>query len=144
MTPVDELLSALEKAYEKLPQTTINQAAKYEPEIIDLNTDQLFSGLDANGNPVTPNYSTLTISIKRQKGQPTNRVTLRDTGEFYRDFEVRFFNDYFAIFSNDDKTEKLERKYGKDIFGLTNQNILEVAELVKPDLQETFGKQVLV
>lgn len=32
-------------------------------------------------------YSPLTIAIKEEKGQPTNRVTLRDTG----DFEASFF-----------------------------------------------------
>lgn len=141
-TPVDSLLANFVKASERLPQITIEQARNYEDEIIDLNTDQLFSGLDANTKAITPSYRPLTITIKRQKGQPTNRVTLKDTGDFYAGFEVRFDKDYFAIFSIDDKAEKIERKYSKDIFGLDQDAMFEVAEYIKPDLQNAFRKQI--
>ena len=141
-TPVDALLNAFVKASEKLPETTIEQAKNYEAEIIDLNTNQLFSGLDANTQAITPSYRPLTITIKRQKGQPTNRVTLKDTGNFYAGFEVRFDNKYFAIFSTDDKAEKIERKYGKDVFGLDQDAMFEVAEYIKQDLQNAFRKQI--
>ena len=125
-----------------MPQTTIEQAKSYEAEIIDLNTEQLFTGLDANKQAITPSYRPLTITIKRQKGQPTNRVTLKDTGDIYDGFEVRFDKEYFAIFSNDDKAEKIERKYGKDIFGLDQDAMFEIAQNIKPDLQKAFRKQI--
>ncbi len=141
-TPIDDMLNTFIKASEKLPQTTIEQAKSYEAEIIDLNTEQLFTGLDANKQAITPSYRPLTITIKRQKGQPTNRVTLKDTGDFYDGFEVRFDKEYFAIFSNDDKAEKIERKYGKDIFGLDQDAMFEIAQNIKPDLQKAFRKQI--
>ena len=55
---------------------------------------------------------------------------------------MRFDKEYFAIFSNDDKAEKIERKYGKDIFGLDQDAMFEIAQNIKPDLQKAFRKQI--
>lgn len=59
--------------------------------IVDMNAEeQLFEqGINRLGVDIMDYapYSPLTIAIKEEKGQPTNRVTLRDTG----DFEASFF-----------------------------------------------------
>ena len=68
-------------------------------------------------------YRRLTIQIKQDKGQPTDRVTLKDRGDFYEGFYIEYFEEGFLINSTDEKTKKLKAKYGEDIFGLTNENI---------------------
>ena len=76
---IEEKIKALSTVQRNLDQLVINLLQPYEAEIIDLNIEeQLQRGIDATGQPITPGYRPLTISIKRQKGQPTNRVTLRD------------------------------------------------------------------
>ena len=51
--------------------------------LIDTLQDQLFTtGEDGDGVSLG-NYSPITIKIKKRKGQPTDRITLKDTGAFY-------------------------------------------------------------
>lgn len=42
-------------------------------------------------------YSPLTIEIKKEKGQPYNRVTLRDEGDFEQSFYVEADTQQFTI-----------------------------------------------
>jgi hypothetical protein len=92
-----------------------------EATIIDLNLSQLSNGQDSDGKPIEPPYTELTREIKREKGQPVDRVTLRDEGDFYRGF---FMSDDFPMVfdSKDWKTDKLTDKYGSEIFGLNKEN----------------------
>lgn len=92
-----------------------------EHTVIDLNLSQLSHGQDSEGKPIGPPYKELTIEIKKEKGQPTNFVTLKDEGDFYRGF---FMSDELpAVLNSDDwKTNKLTDKYGSEIFGLNQAN----------------------
>jgi hypothetical protein len=71
-------------------------------------------------------YSPVTISIKQKKGQPTNRVTLRDTEAFHKSFFVYADNKAVWFKATDKKAQKLYDKYG-EIFGLTVENRNKVA-----------------
>lgn len=139
---IKQLRKNVEQWQRSLPSVVLESVKDNEAEIIDLNIeDQLFQkGIGSDGQAITPGYSPLTISIKRQKGQPTDRVTLRDTGEFHRSFEIRYGNDAFAFAATDPKTQKLEKKYGSEIFGLTDQSLDEAIETVKPDINEKSKK----
>lgn len=68
-------------------------------------------------------YALSTIKAKKKKGQPTTRVTLRDTGKFYAGMHVVFDSKGFYVTSSDSKTNKLIGKYGIDILRLTDENI---------------------
>lgn len=81
-------------------------------------------------------YRPLTISIKKMKGQPTSRVTLRDEGDFHESFYVDAGLDRFEIKAKDPKTPHLVKKYGVQILGLTNENKNELTwEYIFTDLQ---------
>ena len=67
-------------------------------------------------------YTATTVKIKKRKGQPTTRVTLRDTGDFHKSMFVVFDSDGFYITASDDKTQSLIEKYGSEIFRLTDKN----------------------
>lgn len=80
-------------------------------------------------------YHPLTIQIKSEKGQPTDRVTLRDTGDFQQSFTLTADNQGFTIDADDWKRDELVEKYGEDIFGLTEENKIKVAsEILLPEL----------
>lgn len=120
---------------------------KYEAEICDMNAqDQLYEqGVNnlgvsiADYKPYTPH----TIAIKQVKGQPTNRVTLRDEGDFHRSFYLDINNQGFEIKASDDKTDDLKRKYGRQILGLTDENKAQLAhEYIKPELLEKMHKEL--
>ena len=117
-----------------------------EAEIIDLNTEQLKErGETSEGTKIASYqpYTPATVTIKRSKGQPTGKVTLYDEGDFQWAFEVRFGNDWFAIFSNDDKAPALERKYGEEIYGLTEESKRYLLSLFKDDFVTDFRDYLL-
>lgn len=91
-------------------------------EFVDKQRDQLFSGINAEGDQITPGYSPRTVAIKKKKGQPTDRVTLRDTGEFYAGIFLEPREDIYVVDSADEKTGSLVKKYGEDILGLDPDN----------------------
>lgn len=82
----------------------------------------MFAGIRATGADITPAYAPYTVLIKDQKGQPSDRVTLKDTGQFYENIFVDVNSETFEIDSNDPKSEALQKKYGSRIFGLTPES----------------------
>ena len=99
---------------------------QHEREILDMNREQLY---EFGHNPLgisIGNYSPYTMKVKQEKGQPFDRVTLRDTGDFYAAFHLQADNTGFYISSSDWKTDELLLKYG-NVFGLTEENRLKVA-----------------
>lgn len=89
-------------------------------------------------------YRPRTIIRKRKKGQPTNRVTLKDTGEFYRSLHLEMDSDGFYIKSDDDKAQYLLKKYGTTIFRLTNENLSYlIREKIRPSLSNKLKNKIL-
>jgi len=82
--------------------------------------EQLNAGKKKGGGQIKPFYKPATITIKKKKGQPTDRVTLRDTGFFYDSIflVVHKGNETFNVVSSDTKAPRLLDKYGDSIFGL--------------------------
>lgn len=119
-----------------------------EAYIVDLNAqDQLYEeGINRLGVSIMDYapYRPLTIAIKEQKGQPTNRVTLRDTGDFESSFYLEVSNKQFEVKASDWKTEALIKKYGRQILGLTDENISSLIwDYIYPDLMEKAREVIL-
>lgn len=97
--------------------------------LIDMNAqDQIYAkGVNRLGVRIDEYqpYRPLTIQVKIEKRQPYDRVTLKDTGEFYDSFYVETAEDRFYIKASDEKTNWLIKKYGAEIFGLTNDSLAE-------------------
>lgn len=105
--------------------------------ICDMVADQMYSGYDGRGKKIEPEYTPFTVSIKRQKGQPTDRVTLRDTGDFHSSLRVEFDEGGFYVTSDDSKAAELLEKYGTNIFRLSNQNLtILIREYIRPVFAE--------
>ena len=102
--------------------------------ITRLNTEeQLFKGFDSTGKDLSAiggPYTRLTQVIKRRKGQPTNRVTLKDNGEFYDSFKVSVERDGFVIDADTIKDgQDLMVRWGRDIIGLTDENLQQLIDV---------------
>lgn len=88
-------------------------------------------------------YHPMTIEIKKQKGQPYDRVTLHDEGDFAGSFFLEIGTDQFEIKAGDFKTLDLINKYGRQILGLTNENITQLIwDYIYPDLMEVTSKYI--
>lgn len=134
-----KMREGLERFQEKIIPTIRQVLWDNEYIIIDMNaTDQLFDkGIDSKGisiNTYAP-YAEYTIQIKKQKGQPYDRVTLHDEGEFAESFFLDVGADSFEIKAADGKTQELLRSYGRDVMGLTNENLREIIKVyIYPEL----------
>jgi len=86
-------------------------------------------------------YAPRTVADKIRKGQPVDRVTLRDRGDFHRGFYIEFYPDGFAISSTDNKTDDLVRSYGEEIMQLSDDNMQDVVEsYILPAVQEIIAR----
>lgn len=93
-------------------------------EIILLNQMQLYTeSLDKSGAELGGYRSQEYENLKRGLNPGLDgKVDLRLTGDFYGGFYVRVEDTEFTIGSTDSKASKLEAKYGKAIFGMTDES----------------------
>jgi len=141
---IQSKVEALQSWQDRAEENVIIAAKEFEAEILDYNTEeQLFRlGQYSDGTAVAPPYRPLTIQIKQAKGQPTGRVTLRDTGDFHQSFSVVWQPTQFVITASDPKTGKLVQKYGREIFGLNDAGLQELVDNVRPELIASLRKEL--
>jgi hypothetical protein len=137
-------LKKLLRSFQNLNQWELLESLLKEKElrnyILDLNRiDQLFNqGIDSKGQSLGE-YAASTIlgtskfKGKIEKGQPTDRVTLKDTGDFYKSFDILFEDDGFEITADEniDYVPKLLDTYGEDILGLTTESLQEAILVIR-------------
>jgi hypothetical protein len=118
--------------------------------MIEFNQDQLQDGKDALGQAINTiggsPYRPYTVVIRKSKGLPTNRVTLKDTGDFYKTFKVVILNDGYEITANFDKPDgSILDNFSSsfDFLGLDAESINElVQEHVLPLVSQMLRKQL--
>lgn len=149
MGKIDDLLKRVVKFNDELTSGRLVQKIIWDNEayIIDMNAEeQLFEqGVNRLGVSIMDYapYSPVTIAIKEAKGQPANRVTLRDEGDFESSFYLEVGDKQFEIKASDFKTEDLIKKYGRQILGLTDENIsILIWKYIFPDLMAETKKQI--
>lgn len=89
----------------------ISKASK--AELVQTNRDEIFSGKRVDGTDIRPFYRPRTIREKIRKGQPTNRVTLKDTGAMYESMLAKVNSKGFDVDATDSKVKSLTMKYQK-------------------------------
>lgn len=122
-----------------LSQELENTILDNESIIVEMITQQQLyeQGIEGRGIEISSYapYAESTIRKKIKKGQPTNRVTLKDTGDFYKSLRIEFDDKGFYIASNDFKSPYLLEKYGPTIFRLTDENLKTlIHKYVRPAL----------
>lgn len=129
MDRITDLIGKLEDYRDNINSYLEAATIEAEDTIIDMNISQLYdSGERRDGKKITPEYAPVTVAIKKKKGQPTNRVTLRDTFDWQASFWVQHYPDGFEIKASDWKTEQLKQKYGDEILGLQDVMVKYLCE----------------
>ena len=85
------LLSTIETVERNLDDGFYTKKAleQNQQKIVELNVKQLYEyGINSLGIRIDTYdpYSPYTVRVKKEKGQPYDRVTLRDTGDFHTEF----------------------------------------------------------
>lgn len=131
---IGDLLNRVKRVERDVNEIILLAVKSNEDFVLELNVEkQLYQGLKANGERIRPKYAKSTIKRKKKKGQPFNRVTLKDEGDFYEGFFVEYGEDDFTIHGDDEKTKYLIKRYGRDIFGLNEKSIGDLIEMVEKD-----------
>lgn len=141
----DAILDSLEATVNKL-KAVINPSIR---ESVDKNKnviktaqtdEQMFSGITAGGNSIRPfPYAKSTINYKRRKGQPTDRITLKDSGDFYESIQVEARPVDFVISTQITYSIFLVDRYA-DILGLTAENlVLFVQNYTMPIIKKNYN-----
>lgn len=129
----------------------IGNDKEFQEEILDLNRlGQLFTkGEDNQGtdlNQLTQSgfgYAESTKAIKRRKGQPTSRVTLFDTGDFYKSFRLIVAPTFIDIQANGQKDDSnLFDDFGDDIVGLSDESIALLQDKMLPRVQAFIRNKI--
>jgi len=92
--------------------------------------DQLFKkGQDGNQEPLKDQktgrlgYTRTTIRLKISKGQPVDRITLRDEKKFHPSITIEGFEDRFEISSDVTHAKFLIKRYGENILKPSRENM---------------------
>lgn len=122
---LEGVFGSIEQTRRDLDREALRVIAEVQDIIVKYNKDQLFEGLNAKGQKLSPKYSRVRYARAKNSMNPLPGMgtpDLKVTGKFYSGFYLTAKNGKFDFFSSDEKAEKLEAKYGEDIFGLTKPN----------------------
>lgn len=134
---IKNLVYRLRKFKPVLEDALKEEIERYQDFITDSIRIQLDMGIDGYNDEIRPLYAPRTIKRKIKKGQPTDRVTLKDTGKFYDSLYLEFDEGGFRILSNDEKAKYLIAKYGSPILRVDNENFNRFLRFyIRPALAE--------
>ena len=104
---------------------------------------QLYQGEDSKGSFIRPAYKPMTIRIKMKKGQPTDRVTLKDTGKFYNNIKVIANETFVEVTTSIEYSKELFKKYGNNILGIQEELLRDFAEqYILPNIKHSFNDKL--
>lgn len=127
-------------------ETIVDDTLKENTEhIADLNASQLAKGLRADDSEISPPYADATVFEKERKSGlagVTDHVTLYDTGDHYREMYAAVVGRAVEYGSKDEKSEKLQKKYGNKIYGLSTDSKEELeVQYTRPTFQRKVEEQ---
>lgn len=121
----------------KLEKKLLELVRATEHLAVDLNTSQLMEGVDSLGDSLMAYQDPMYAAFKRTLN--ARGVTdLNLEGDFHDGFFVKSDKFPLEFSSKDEKTEMLVDKYGKEIFGLSKDNLNEYSEEIKRLYQAWF------
>jgi len=118
-TVIAGLKSKVSQIEKSIYPTLKDVFTKYDNVIKETNTqEQLFNlGQDAKADSLG-SYAESTKRIKIRKRQPIDRVTLKDTGDFYDSITVTSTATEVIIETSIEYAKWLVKRYGKEILGI--------------------------
>ena len=109
--------------------------------LIEQQTDGQFDkGQDSQGIQFVPKYAFSTKVAKRKKGQPTDRVTLRDTGKLYDNIDIQAQTTQAIITANVEYFKYLIAHYDNNtILGIQTEAMKDfLNEFTLPEIEKNF------
>lgn len=116
-----------------------------EEALADFQAEQLAKGINRLGQEILPEYRPFTIEQKRKKSglaAVTDHVTYYDTGELYKSLQGEVGNKQYDITSPSFKFDKMKKRSGERVVGLTEESRLRFAEEITiPGVRKRFKEK---
>ena len=131
-------LKELKASINKGIQTSIQ--ANEQVLINQQTNEQFFEGKDSMNVNFVPDYATSTKKYKQRNGQPTNRVTLKDSGDLYDSITIQANTTQAIISTNIEYFKYLVAHYGNNTILGIQDDAME-AFLVRytlPEIEKNF------
>jgi len=131
-------LNEMEASINKSIQSSINSNKEV---LIEQQTDgQMNKGKDANNITMQPSYALSTKKYKQGKGQPIDRVTLKDTGKLYDSINIQANTTQAVISTNVNYFKYLIDHYSNNkILGIQQKATEEFLEKYTiPEIEKNF------
>lgn len=123
---------------EQLDKIVLDSAMELKSSLADLNVKQMEKGIGSDDEPIKPEYQSAEYAkAKKAIGSqaPSGTPDLKVTGAFHSGVEAIKKDKAIVMWSTDEKTPKLDKKYPKAL-GLSRKSRTEL----KPDLIEVIQK----
>ena len=138
---LDDTKNALNEIKSSINSSLQQSFNNNQEQAKDLNRVQMFGGIKIDDSAIFPPYADSTKRYKFNKGQPIDRVTLKDTGEFYNNLKINAKPDEVVFSSPTSYSIHIFNKYNREskVLGLTMQNIRVFYEqFTKPILKQNI------
>lgn len=144
MSVFDELRNKVKRLKDTVNKEIRSTVDANKGLIKDEQVKQFFAGKDANTKAIVPDYAISTKIIKESKNQPTNRVTLRDSGELYKSISVIAKKETYEINTGVEYFKYLVTKYDQnELLGLQQQFKQDFTQrYIIPNISKRF-KEIL-
>ena len=139
MATIKAVFQRVNNFYTSMDKITIDVIKDNSKFILDENRSQLMDGLDKEGKEIIPEYTPTTVKIKREKGQITDHVTLRDTGDWQDAMFLEVKGNEILTDSSDWKTDELLKKYDRNM-----NTILGIPETSKTKINSTLMERFIM
>lgn len=123
-------IAEMNRRWQKVDVKTesVNIIIDSQPELIKKNQEQLHEKGQDKNNVSLKSYHSPFYAAEKLKLNPAGVTDLKLTGALYGGMYLNISSTSFKIGSSDEKEGDLERKYGKDIWGLSKENLSEFAK----------------
>lgn len=142
MINLDKLIKRLEVFQENIPEHLMDIVKENEEGIVSYVTEiqHYMEGVRGSDGAIIMDYrpyAASTIALKIEKGQPTDRVTFRDTKRMHKETHLVYGEDEFMITSPVEYLPSLLMKYGEGIMALSDEHLhsLKMA-IIRPAMIE--------
>jgi hypothetical protein len=116
-----KLADQIEQAHKNFPNEVAKIIKDNEKEILDLNKQQLFAGVNSEGVSLGK-YKNRKYAALKAMLNPNRVIDLFRTGKFYERFFLRTYKLPLEIDSKDEKRNLLVARFTEKIFGLNKES----------------------
>lgn len=118
MATAAQLIQRITTLRDNMRETLVEAIEETADQYVELNTKQMYAGLDGTGRQISPQYASQEYATQKNQMNPAPGYGTPDaylTGAFYRGYGIRVEGDQVIKDSDVEYADKLFEKYGNEL-----------------------------